>query len=101
MAASDICANWGAPWVVSQFEFSDPSRMALIGVGWISWSSPTPSLALRKAPSSSAYHEEYAVATKRAADALRANDGQEEERVADIVRRIKEIFGTTGQPWNA
>jgi hypothetical protein len=46
-------------------------------------------------------HEEYAVATKRAADALRANDGQEEERVADIVRRIKEIFGTTGQPWNA
>jgi hypothetical protein len=50
-------------------------------------------------------HEEYAVATKRAGDALRANDGQrflqEEERVADIVRRIKEILGTTGQPWNA
>lgn len=50
-------------------------------------------------------HEGYAVATRRAADALRANDGQrfleEEERVADIVRRIKEILGTTGQPWNA
>ena len=50
-------------------------------------------------------HEEYAVATNRAANALRANDGQrfleEEERVADIVRRIKEILGTTGQPWNA
>jgi hypothetical protein len=50
-------------------------------------------------------HERYAVATRRAADALRANDGQrfleEEERVADIVRRIKEILGTTGQPWNA
>ena len=50
-------------------------------------------------------HEEYAVATKRAAAALRANDGQrfleEEERAADIVRRIKEILGTTGQPWNA
>ena len=50
-------------------------------------------------------HEEYAVATKRAAAALRANDGQrfleEEERVADIVRRIKGILGTTGQPWNA
>ena len=50
-------------------------------------------------------HEEYAVATNCAANALRANDGQrfleEEERVADIVRRIKEILGTTGQPWNA
>ena len=50
-------------------------------------------------------HEEYAVATNRAANALGANDGQrfleEEERVADIVRRIKEILGTTGQPWNA
>ena len=50
-------------------------------------------------------HEEYAVATNRAANALGANDGQrfleEEERVADIVRRIKEILETTGQPWNA
>ena len=50
-------------------------------------------------------HEEYAVATRRAADALQTNDGQrfleEEERVADIVRRIKEILGTTGQPWTA
>ena len=50
-------------------------------------------------------HKEYAVATNRAANALGANDGQrfleEEERVADIVRRIKEILGTTGQPWNA
>jgi hypothetical protein len=26
---------------------------------------------------------------------------EEEERVADIVRRIKEILGTTGQRWNA
>ena len=55
----------------------------------------------KEGPELQRLHEEYAVATKRAADALRANDGQEEERVADIVRRIKEIFGTTGQPWNA
>ena len=50
-------------------------------------------------------HAEYTVATNRAADALRANDGQrfleEEAKTADIVRRIREILGTTGQPWNA
>jgi hypothetical protein len=50
-------------------------------------------------------HAEYIVATNRAADALRAKDGQrfleEEANTADIVRRIREILGTTGQPWNA
>jgi hypothetical protein len=49
-------------------------------------------------------HAEYTVATNRAAEALRANDGQrfleEEANTADIVRRIREILGTTGQPWN-
>jgi hypothetical protein len=50
-------------------------------------------------------HAEYIVATNRAAEALRANDGQrfleEEANTADIVRRIREILGATGQPWNA
>jgi hypothetical protein len=47
-------------------------------------------------------HAEYAVFTKRAAEVLRTNDGQlfveEESKIANIVRRKKEILGTTGQP---
>jgi hypothetical protein len=50
-------------------------------------------------------HAEYIVATNRAAEALRTNDGrrflEEEANTANIVRRIREILGTTGQPWNA
>jgi hypothetical protein len=50
-------------------------------------------------------HAAYIVATNRAAEALRAYDGrrfvEEEANTADIVRRIREILGTTGQPWNA
>jgi len=50
-------------------------------------------------------HAEYIVATNRAAEALRANDGrrflEEEAKTGNVVRRIREILGTTGQPWNA
>jgi hypothetical protein len=50
-------------------------------------------------------HAEYVVATNRAAHALRDKDGQrfleEEANTADIVQRIREILGATGQPWNA
>lgn len=57
---------------------------------------------------------EYPVATARAATALKTDppghllEGEglrrflaEEERAATIVRQIKEILRTTGQPWNA
>jgi hypothetical protein len=44
-------------------------------------------------------HAEYAVFTKRVAEALRTNDGrlfvEEEAKIANIVRRIKEILGTS------
>jgi hypothetical protein len=59
-------------------------------------------------------YAEYPMATARAAAALKTDspghllEGEalrrflaEEEKVATIVRRIKEIQGTTGQPWNA
>jgi histidinol-phosphate/aromatic aminotransferase/cobyric acid decarboxylase-like protein len=59
-------------------------------------------------------YAEYPVASARAAAALKTEPpghelkGEtlrrflaEEEKVAAIVRRIKEILGTTGQPWNA
>jgi hypothetical protein len=76
----DIAPTEARPRVVSQFEFSGPSRIAPDGTRMASWPSPAPSLAPpRKAPSSNAY-EEYAVATKRAADALRAISVPKEER---------------------
>jgi hypothetical protein len=59
-------------------------------------------------------YAEYPVATARAAAALKTDppghllEGEglrrflaEEERAATIVRQIKEILRTTGQPWNA
>jgi hypothetical protein len=59
-------------------------------------------------------YAEHPVANARAAAALRTDppghrlEGEalrrlleEEAKVAAIVRRIKEIQGTTGQPWNA
>jgi hypothetical protein len=59
-------------------------------------------------------YAEYPVASARAAAALRTDppghylEGEglrrflaEDAKVTAIVRRIKEIQGTTGQPWNA
>lgn len=57
-------------------------------------------------------YKEYQDATARAAEALRTNgaplEGQvlqrfleEDEKVNAIARRIKEIVGFVGQPWNS